>query len=167
MKKLINVILLVVLCFSLVGCGKEPKEVQLTKDNFEKYIILDVQLSDYNVEKKNTLIGQDHKGTATLTVTARLRKNVNAEGIIINGAISIVPTSWSAFSENPVFKLVLDKDGYAEYTKKISTEWITTFVAMEEPRIGTNTKWTESINSKENAFVYEGLLLWVEGNIYD
>ncbi len=57
MKK--AVLILVITCgiLALTGCGKkEPVKVELNAENFNDYIILDVQLEDYEKESERGLL---------------------------------------------------------------------------------------------------------------
>lgn len=98
--------------------NREPKLVKLGSDNFEEYIILDVDIENFNVERGRGLYAW-YQGTATLKAKARLKKDVQVDEVIIRGRVITSGLCWA--SKTYSFILELDKNGEAEYSKQITT----------------------------------------------
>lgn len=144
MRKLISFWLTFLIFFTLTGCNnelkeivnitKEPVKVELTKYNFADYIIIDTNYNNFSVDTiPDPFINiYKHRGIADLIVKARLKKDVQVENIIIEGKVS--PTGFGWASKIYPFKLVLDKNGEADTTNQIFTDYIP-LVLPEMPEI--------------------------------
>lgn len=144
MKKVFLVILSMCLIISMVGCGqtekiekiekiekvekveqKEPIEIQLTKENFDEYIILNVNINDFEIDSSrgvSYLLGYDsyeYTGIANLEVEARLKKDVKVNNVKISGRISTTGMCWAM--KNFDFSLQLDKNGEGDISNQITT----------------------------------------------
>lgn len=121
MKRIINTSLIIILIIILSGCQKkEPSKIELNEENFNDYIILDVDVTDFEKDTKMGLVTRyEYQGVANLKATARLRKDVNIENVIIKGKITTTGMCWSL--KEYEFTLELDKNGEANYSKQITT----------------------------------------------
>ena len=121
MKKIFSLLLVVFAILAVAGCKKEPVKVDLTSENFNDYIILNVQFDNANTKTSSTILGTQYKGTATLKATAKLKKDVDTENVVIEGKVSPAGMLWA--SEEYTFKLELDKNGEAEYSEDVETAY--------------------------------------------
>ena len=127
MKKIFLVILSLCLIISMVGCGqsekieqKEPTEIQLTKENFDEYIILNVNIKDFEIDYSTGLFtSYEYTGIANLEVEARLKKDVKVNNVKISGRISTTGKCWAM--KNFDFSLQLDKNGEGDISNQITT----------------------------------------------
>lgn len=155
-------LLVAIVLFALTGCKKEPVKVDLTADNFSKYIILNVQFDNADTKTKRGLLGTEYKGTATLKATAKLKKDVNIEDVVIEGLVSPSGMLWA--SETYKFKLELDKNGEAEYSKDVETDY-SILKPEEKPLLGIYTG-----NVEEGQFLTmdnKVLITSLSGSVYD
>ena len=136
MKKIFLVILNLCLIISMVGCGqsekieqekqKEPTEIQLTKENFDEYIILSVNINDFEIDSSRGvayLLGYDsyeYTGVANLEVNARLKKDVKVNNVKITGQIETAGMGWTFKKFD--FSIQLDKNGEGEISNQIMSE---------------------------------------------
>lgn len=134
----------------------KPKVIELTSENFNDYIIFDVNLSNFQVENGGGLYSW-YKGTAQLTATARLRKDVEINNIIINGRM--VPSGLCWAGNEYEFVLELDKNGEAEYSTQITTG-DAGMLYPDEPILSAL-----EIDKKENEFIYKDVFLVVSGSV--
>ena len=156
-----SVISIAILILAIVGIficmNKEPKIIEISSQNFEEYIIFNASLEDFNVEKGRGLYAWN-KGTAKLIASAKLRKDVEANNIIITGRAILDGLCWAGKIYN--FTLELDKNGEAEYSSQITTGEggmlypdKPTFFTIDEPN--------------ENEFIFKNVYLTVNGTIKD
>lgn len=133
-RKILGLLLAAFVVIALVGCGKkEPAKVELTDKNFNDYIILNVQFDDADSKSRVGILGPEYKGTATIKATAKLKKDVTVEDVIIEGKVAPSGMLWSG--NEYTFKLELDKDGEAEYSKDIDTGDYTVMLKPDEQPI--------------------------------
>lgn len=162
MKKLLVLLLVGITTLTLTGCGKkEPVKVELSSDNFSDYIILDVQFEDADSKSKKGILGTEYKGTATLKATARLKKDVQVENVVIEGRIRTSGQLWSG--NEYTFKLELDKNGEANYSKQVDTGGYTFAIKPEEQPI----IYDLDLDPDEDEFIYDKYIIKVNGNVYD
>lgn len=166
MKRFLTLLGIGVILISLTGCGKKEEPIALNKDNFEDYIILEVKQPDFEKEQQRGLISTyEYRGTAQLVATARLKKDVKTENVIIKEKIVTSRMAWAGNVYE--FTLELDKDGKAEYSQKINSGKFT-LVSPDEPsyfgNLDTFKVYTEV---KDDDFVYKDVLLNVSGTIYE
>ena len=155
-------LLVAIVLFALTGCKKEPVKVDLTADNFSKYIILNVQFDNADTKTKKGLLGTEYKGTATLKATAKLKKDVNVEDVVIEGLVSPSGMLWS--SETYRFKLELDKNGEAEYSKDVETDY-SILKPEEQPILG---KYYNKVEDGQFLAVDGKVLITsLSGSVYD
>lgn len=163
MKKILSLLLVLVTIITITGCGKkEPVKVDLTSDNFNDYIILNVQFDNADTKTKSSIMGREYKGTATLKATAKLKKDVDVENIVIEGSVSPSGMLWA--SEEYTFKLELDKNGEAEYSKDVETDY-SILKPEEKPLLGMYTG-----KVKEGQFLAmddKVLITSLTGSVYD
>ena len=125
--KHISLIVIPVLVIALTGCGtgkdtsnRKTVKVALDSNNFKEYVILNVQLENYQMETTTGLFTTyEYRGSATLRATASLKKDVKVEDVVIKGKIMTTGMCWSLLEYG--FELTLDKDGRAEYSSIINT----------------------------------------------
>lgn len=166
LKKLFNLMLTVTLVIAVTGCGKkEPVKVELTGENFNDYIILNVQLEDYERETtKGLFTTYEYRGAATLKATTSLKKDVKVEDIVIKGKITPYGTCWNFLEFD--FELKLDKDGKAEFTKRINTGKYG-LTSPEEPSLSKFYDY----KLKENEFYADEeeyiLITSISGSVYE
>lgn len=170
MKKILSFLFIAILTITLTGCGssekaKEPVKVELNAENFNDYIILNVQLEDYEKESKSGLFTTyEYRGASTLKATTSLKRDVKVEDIVIKGRIRTYGMCWSSLEFD--FELVLDKDGKAEFSKRINTGSYG-LMSPEEP---TLSKFYE-YELKENEFYADDneyiLITSITGSIYE
>ncbi|MDD3241859.1 MAG: hypothetical protein PHQ64_03735 [Bacilli bacterium] len=165
MKKMIDAIILLMLCILLSGCvgKKEPVAITLNKDNFEEYIILDVQLNEFEKQSQRGLVTRyEYRGSAKLEAKARLRKDVKVENVIIKG--KILTSGWCWAANTYEFTLELDKDGRAEYSETIySGDY--GLASPEEPSISSAIdRW---VDVQENEFIVDNIIIQVDGVVYE
>lgn len=166
MKK--AVLILVITCgiLALTGCGKkEPVEVELNAKNFNDYIILNVQLEDYEKESERGLFTTyEYRGAATLKATARLKKDVEVEDVVIQGKITPSGMCWNFLEFD--FELILDKDGRAEFSKRINTGNFG-LMSPDEPKLSKFYNY----ELKENEFYADEeeyiLITSLSGSVYE
>jgi hypothetical protein len=163
MKKVFCILLAFIVMFAISGCGKKEK-IELTSENMRDYIILDVQLDDYEKESKDGLFITNYRGTATLNATAKLKKNVDVEDVVIKCKIT---TSGSAWALNVYeFTLELDKNGEATYSKEI-TSGNYGITPPDEPSISR----FYSYELQDGEFFYNEeekiLITEISGSVYD
>jgi|GEM_PF-3385078 hypothetical protein len=140
-KKLIIILIIAIIFISIsilatifiLNRKNEPKVVKLGSENFEEYFILDVDIEDFNVERGRGLYAW-YQGTATLKAKARLKKDVQVDGVVIKGRVITSGLCWASKVYN--FTLELDKNGEAEYSKQITTGEAG-MLYPEEPGFGT------------------------------
>lgn len=163
MKKIISLVLITAMCILIVGCGKkEPVKVELTSKNLEDYIILNVQLDDTDIKTKSSILGTEYKGTAKLKATAKLKKDVKTEDVVIEGLVTPHGLVWSG--EKYEFKLELDKNGEAEYSKDIETPY-SILKPEETPSL---TKYVDEV--EEGQFLAaddKALITSLTGSVYE
>lgn len=92
-----------------------------------------MQFDDADTKTKNSLFGTEYKGTATLKATAKLKKDVDVENVVIEGLVSPSGMLWAG--ETYTFKLELDKNGEAEYSKDVETDY-SILKPEEQPILG-------------------------------
>lgn len=165
MKKLLILLAIGIVTLTLTGCGKkEPVKIELTKDNFENYIILDVQLTDFEEESKQGLFtSYEYRGAANLVAKARLKKDVEIEDVVIEGKIMTSGLTWALNTYD--FTLKLDKNGEADFSKKI-TSGNYGLTAPQEPSISSYFDY----ELKDGEFFLENntiLITSISGNVYD
>ena len=136
----------------------EPKIIELGSENFEEYIILDVNIEDFNVEQGRGLYSW-YKGVAKLKATAKLKKDVQVDGVIIKGRIGTSGLCWA--SKTYDFILELDKNGEAEYSKQITTG-DAGMLYPDEPSICTSL-----YEANENEFLIKNAYIEVSGSIIE
>lgn len=137
---------------------QEPKIIELGSENFEDYIILDVDIENFNVERGRGLYSW-YKGVATLKAKARLKKDVQVNEIIIKGRIGTSGLCWASKSYD--FILELDKNGEAEYSKQITTGEAG-MLYPDEPSI-----CTDLYKANENEFLVKNTYVEVTGSIIE
>lgn len=137
MKKLLCVLLIVIALVGITGCGetkKEPTKVTLTSENFSDYIILNVQFDDAETRTSSGILGTEYKGVAKLNASARLKKDVKVENVVITGKVKTAGMLWS--SKEFSFKLEMDKYGNATYSKDVETDYSSFLKPEERPLKG-------------------------------
>lgn len=167
-KKLLIIPLIIIIILLIIGGiilivnkqieTNKPKVIELTSKNFGEYIIFDVDISDFQVEKSAGLLSL-LKGTAQLTATARLKKDVEINNVIITGRVVTSGLCWAGNEYK--FTLELDKNGEAEYSKKITTG-DAGMLYPDEPKYHTL-----ETGKLENEFIHENIFLQVSGSVVD
>lgn len=136
---------------------KEPQIIELNSENFNEYIILNVSIEDFNVENGRGVYAW-YKGVAKLKASARLKKDVQINDVVINGRIELSGLCWASNSYS--FILELDKNGEAEYNKQISTGE-GGILYPDEPKFYTVRK------PIENEFLVKDAYIQVSGSIVE
>lgn len=119
MKKFKSIVLAITLVLStcLIGCGKEPVKVDLTGENIEDYFIFDVSLEDVDISPTMGLFSAEYTTSANMNVSAKLKKDVAVEDVVIEGYITTSGLCWAG--RNWAFKLQVDKDGEATTVERL------------------------------------------------
>lgn len=161
----------------LPSCSAEQEEktpVTLNAENFSDYIVLNVNLEDFENRTQIGILGTEYEGIAQLHATASLRKEVEIDSLTIKGRIATNGFCWT-FN---VYDFVLDfnKDGEAE---SVSTIYSGQYLPAlpDQPTIGipevlkTGLRM-EGITLETNEFIIstnsnQGIAIRVEGTIYE
>ena len=155
----ITIAIIAIISITIVFNKKnEPKVIELGSDNFEEYIILDVNIGDFNVEQGRGLYSW-YKGVAKLKATARLKKDVQINEVVIKGRIGTSGLCWASKSYD--FILELDKNGEAEYSKQITTG-DAGMLYPDEPSICTYL-----YEANENEFLVKNAYIEVSGSVIE
>ncbi|SEI81692.1 hypothetical protein SAMN02910453_1394 [Lachnospiraceae bacterium A10] len=119
MKKIKGIIITITLtiCLCMTGCAKEPEKIELTGDNLEEYFILDASVDNVDIHKVTGLVSAEWAATADLNATAKLKKDVDVEDVVIEGYITTTGLCWT--NQKFSFKLQVDKDGYGEASERM------------------------------------------------
>ena len=173
MKKVVRFLLMITILFTITGCGEKSKEtvkIELNANNFSDYIILNVQLEDYERETTTGLITTyEYRGAATLKATTSLKKEVKVEDIVIKGKITTSGMCWNYLEFD--FELILDKDGKAEFSKRINTGKYG-LMSPEEPSLSKfYSNYINPYELKEGEFYADDneyiLITSVTGSVYE
>ena len=166
MKKVLGILFITIFIFAMTGCGneKEPVKINLTSENFEEYFSVSAQVSDFNVDEKNSILGKDYIGYANLKIVINPKKEFKTENVAISGKVTISGLCWSG-GIDPYFEVNLDMDGKAEYTDTITTGTC----PLWRPETPTVSKFYE-YELKENEFFTSNekiLITSLSGIIYE
>ena len=138
--------------------ASKPKIIELTSENFAEYIIFDVDISNFQVENGRGLF-TTYKGTAQLTATARLKKDVEINNVVINARVVTSGLCWAGNEYK--FTLELDKNGEAEYSRRITTG-DAGILYPDEPKFHTL-----EMDKLENEFIHKNIFLEVSGSVVE
>lgn len=151
---------------------KEPTAITLNADNFNDYIILDVKIEDFEKETKMGLIGPEYRGSAELSASASLRKDVAVDNVVIQARIVTEGFGWDYNIYS--FTLELNKDGEAEYSAAIDSGDYMAVLSPEAPSIMKTSMIDNglAITLDENEFITSvdndaGVAIQVSGTIYE
>lgn len=165
MKRVVSFLLVVVALFTLTACGsqsKEPAKIELTKDNFENYFLVDASISDFSSQLKSSFGVKSYEGYANLKVTVIPKKEVKIEDVTIKGKVTLSGTCWTGNKAS--FDITLKLNGEAEYTKDISSGTC----SMWQPENPTISRFY-NYESVENEFLVNDekiLITSISGSIY-
>ena len=165
-KKRLIVIILVILFLIIIGISAfifykvltKPKIIELTNENFNDYIIFNIDISNFEVEKGRGLYAW-YKGTAQLNASAKLKKDVEIDNVVINVRTVTSGLCWAGNQYE--FVLELDKNGEAEYSKEISTG-DAGMLYPDEPNFHIL-----EVDKLENEFINKNAFLKVSGSIIE
>ena len=162
-KKAIIFLIIGLLALCIIGIFifqilSKPKIIELNKDNFQDYIIFNLSLDDFEIENGSGLYAW-FKGTAKLNVSAKLKKDVEVDNVVINGRIHLNGLCWAG--NNYTFTLELDKNGEAEISKEITTGEAG-ILKPDEPILLSSEYYLQ-----DGEFILENAYLEVSGNIIE
>ena len=172
MKKALSLFLVFAMCISLCACkafndgfnaglsSVSKKPVTITADNFGDYFILDVDVENFEVDEKPGISMRQYRGVADLVATARLKKDVDVEDLVIDVSVLLSGMLWTG--SRYTLQLQFDKDGYAEEKLEIMTEY--NGLEPDRPELYPASKLS---TLKEGEFEYENATIKVSGTIYE
>ena len=160
MKKVLSLLLALVMCVSLCACGASGNPVTITEENFEDYFILDVSVENFEIDKKPGISVTQNRGVADLVATARLKKDVAYENLVIEVSVLTSGMLWTG--NRYTLKLQFDKNGYAEEKLEIMTDY--NGLEPARPELYPASKLS---TLEPGAFEYENATVKVLGTIYD
>ena len=172
MKKVVSLLLAFVMCTSLCACkafndgfnaglnSAPRKSVTITEENFKDYFILDVAVENFEIDKKPGISITQHRGVADLVATARLKKDVEFEDLVIEVSVLTSGMLWTG--NRYTLQLQFDKDGYAEEKLNIMTDY--NGLEPDRPELYPASKLS---TLEDGAFEYENATIKVLGTIYE
>ena len=172
MKKALSLLVVLVMCLSLCACKAfndgfnaglnrtSRKSVTITEDNFEDYFILDVAVENFEIDEKPGISVTQNRGVADLVATARLKKDVEYEDLVIEVSVLTSGMLWTG--NRYTLQLQFDKDGYAEEKLEIMTEY--NGLEPDRPELYPASKLS---TLEAGAFEYENATIKVLGTIYE
>ena len=164
MKKLLCILLVAVALFGVTGCGgketkKEPTKVALTNENFEEYFILNPQLSNFNQNKTNSILGASYDASVELKVKVSPKKKITTDNVTVKAFVNI--SGFKFYSQQ--FTIMLDANGEGEYNKLMTASALAN---IDAPHIGTyfsdDVKEGQILTSDKRFIIYE-----VSGNVIE